>query len=191
VRIAFGRFGNHDVPVERTDFLERANAIASGASFKVAPAFLAHFGNQFVHPGTDQMNPYPFAELAQFDRFLCVFADPEDGRLASRVKTLRALQDEPGLQILFFPLATRRSELASVKTWLQTNGLRLPFAYPEAAEVHARSLIGAAPDGPTALLTTANGRLLELLSLDEPDFAGRVREGMHASSATASVAGPG
>ncbi|MEZ4331634.1 MAG: hypothetical protein R3F35_07755 [Myxococcota bacterium] len=177
VRIAFGRHGNHDIPIEHTDFLERANAILAGERFKPGPTFLVHFGNQFLHPSTAETTPYPSAELAKHDLFLCVFASPSEADFESIMRELASLQDVRRLQILFFPLATKRSELDAVQERLRSVGLPVPFAYPEAAEVHARSLLGEVPDRPMALLITAEGRSLGRTPLDVP-AAAEVLRGM-------------
>lgn len=190
VRIAFGRHGNHDVPIDSTDFLDRANAIRSGERFKPGPTFLVHFGNQFLHPSTTEPTPYPSAELAKYDRFLCVFADPQDARFAMQMKDLAELRDEPRLQILFFPLGMKRGGMEAVKERLRAVSLPVPFAYPEAAEVHARSLLGSVPDRPTAILISAEGRLLEGSGTapDAPGFVGKVRAALHDPAASTRTA---
>ncbi len=167
-RIAFGRHGNHDIPIEFTDLISRANEVASGVRHKVAPNFLAQFGAQFLHPSTAELAPYPTAELAKSDRFLCLFADPRDPGFETLAEELATLADEPGLQLLFFPLAMKRDEIQVVKDTLHAVPWLVPFAYPEASEVHARSLLGAVPPTAEALLLTSEGRLLKRLEPSAP-----------------------
>lgn len=168
-RIAFGRHGNHDIPIESTDLITRANEVASRERHKVAPNFLAQFGTQFLHPSTEEMVPYPTLELAKSDRFLCLFADPRDPGFDALARDLATLEDEPGLQLLLFPLKMKRDEVELVKDTLQAVRWSVPFAYPEASEVHARSLLGEIPGSAQALLVTGEGRLLYRAAL--PDRA--------------------
>lgn len=159
-RIAFGRHGTRDIPIEQTDLISRANEVASGTRHKVAPNFLAHFGTQFVHPSSDELIPYPMLELARSDRFLCVFADPRSKDFAELARGISPLASTPGVQLLVFPLAMKRDETQLVKDLLKNASLQAPFAYPEAAEVHARTLLGEVPSGAVALLVTSEGRVL-------------------------------
>jgi hypothetical protein len=167
-RIDFGRHGKYDVPIGSTDLLLRTSEVEAGKRHKVAPNFLAHFGTQFLHPSTAEMVPLPTPELAKSDRFLCLFADPREPEFARLAQALAGLADVQGLQPLFFPLGLKQDELQSVKDRLQAVGWPVPFAYPEAAERHAESLLGEVPLRPTALLVTAEGRLLDLTGLDDP-----------------------
>jgi hypothetical protein len=174
-RIDFGRHGKHDVPIEFTDLIERANQVESGALFKMAPNFVSHFGTLFLHPSTPEMLPYPTAELAKAKRFLCVFANPRDPEFEKRTRELAALADQPGLQMLFFPLSMRQDELTVVKEMLKRVSWLVPFAYPEAAEMHALTLLGAVPTSAQALLVTAEGRVLERASLSDPGAVDALR----------------
>jgi|JI10StandDraft_1071094.scaffolds.fasta_scaffold176724_2 hypothetical protein len=167
-RIDFGRHGKYDVPIGSTDLLLRTSEVEAGKRHKVAPNFLAHFGTQFLHPSTLELVPFPTPELAKSDRFLCLFADPRGPEFAQLAQALAGLADVRGLQPLFFPLGLKQDELQSVRDRLQAVGWPVPFAYPEAAERHAESLLGEIPARPTALLVTGEGRLLDLTPLDDP-----------------------
>ncbi len=174
-RIDFGRHGKHEVPIGSTDLLMRAVEVEAGKRHKVAPNFLAHFGTQFLHPSAPEMVPFPTPELAKSDRFLCLFADPRAPEFAQLAQALAGLADVSGLQPLFFPLGLKQEELQSVKDRLQAVGWPVPFAYPEAAERHAESLLGEIPARPTALLVTAEGRLLDRTPLDDLGAVGTLR----------------
>ncbi len=168
VRIDFGRHGKHEIPIAATDFVARANEVEAGTRFKTAPNFLAHFGTQFVHPTSPEPMAFPTPELAKSDRFLCIFADPGPESFAVLAERLAALADVPKLQGLMFPLAVERDQIQAVKDRLEAVGWRVPYAYPQAAEKHAESLLGAVPTRPTALLITGEGRLLLQTELDRP-----------------------
>ena len=111
------------------------------------------------------MIPYPLLELARSDRFLCIFANPRGEGFAELARQLVPLESSPGVQMLFFPLAMKREETQVVKDLLEATSLQVPFAYPEAAEVHARSLLGEVPTAAYALLVTSEGRLLHSMGL--------------------------
>ena len=168
VRIDFGRHGKHEIPIAATDFVARANEVEAGTRFKTAPNFLAHFGTQFVHPTSPEPMAFPTPELAKSDRFLCIFADPSPESFAELAERLAALDDVPKLQGLMFPLAVERDQIQAVKDRLEAVGWRVPYAYPQAAEKHAESLLGAVPTRPMALLITGEGRLLLQTELDRP-----------------------
>jgi len=168
VRIDFGRHGKHEIPIAATDLILRANEVAAGSRHKVAPNFLAHFGTQFVHPTTAELVAMPTPELAKSERFLCVFADPSLESFAELAERLATLDDVPKLQALMFPLAVERNQVQTVKDRLQAVGWPVPFAYPQAAEKHAESLLDEIPTAPTALLVTSEGRLLHRTTLSEP-----------------------
>lgn len=174
-RIDFGRHGKHDVPIEFTDLIARANDVESGALFKMAPNFVSHFGALFLHPTTPELLPYPTAELAKADRFLCVFANPRDPGFAKLAEALAKWTDVPGLQMLFFPLAMKQDELEVVKDTLARSAWPAPFAYPEAAEMHARALLGDVPTSAEALLVTAEGRQLLRRSFSDPGTLDAIR----------------
>ena len=164
-RIAFGRHGNHDIPLELTDLISRANDVKAGSRYKIAPNFLAQFGTQFVHPSSEEMIPYPLLELARSNRFLCIFANPRGEGFAELARQLSSLGSSPGVQMLFFPLAMKRDETQVARDLLKAASLPTPFAYPEAAEVHARTLLGEVPTAAYALLVSSEGRLLHRMGL--------------------------
>jgi hypothetical protein len=175
VRIAFGRHGNHSIPLDHTDLIARANEVASGERHKIAPVFLAHFGTQFLHPELEGIVPYPTPALAQATRFLCVFAKPAAEDFPALAARVAALSDVASLQVLFFPLDMPQGSAETVKSTLATAEWPVPFAYPQAAEVHAQKLVGEVPSAPTALLITTEGRLIAQLPLEQPDAIDRLR----------------
>ncbi len=174
-RIAFGRHGNQLIPLDHTDLIERANEVAAGGRHKIAPNFLAHFGTQLLHPDLEGIAPYPTPELAKSTRFLCIFANPARPDFPALVERLRSLGEVAGLQVLFFPLAMPEGSAERVKETLTTFAWRVPFAYPQAAEVHAQKLVGKIPEAPEALLITDEGRSLLELPLEQGDAVDRLR----------------
>lgn len=175
VRIAFGRHGNHTVPLDETDLLTRANEIRLGGRHKLGPNFVVHFGAQFVDPESAALAPYPTPRLQEADRFLCVFADPRGPELAKAVKALAAIEDLPGMRSVFFPLGLPAGELGVVRDALVGADWLVPFAYPGGADIQARSLLGDEVATPVVLLLSAEGRVLLRSPLDAADLADRIR----------------
>ncbi|MEZ4279751.1 MAG: hypothetical protein R3F21_09090 [Myxococcota bacterium] len=175
VRIAFGRHGNQLIPLEFTDLITRANEVESGSRHKIAPNFLLHFGTQFLHPESEALAPLPTPELAKSTRFLCVFAAPARPEFEGLVERLKPLGEIPDLQLLFFPLDMPQGSAERVKASLTTLAWPVPFAYPQAAEVHAQKLVGKVPEAATALLITDEGRLLLEVALDQSDAFERLQ----------------
>jgi len=159
-RIAFGRHGNHDVPIGSTDLVSRANEVAAGTRHKLGPNFLTHFGAQFLETATDEPKPFAAARLAESERFLCIFADPRAPGFADLARALADLRDVPKLRLLLFPIGTTQDELRVVAGKLSEAGWSDPFGYPGAAEGQARALLGEVPGTPEALLVSAEGRVL-------------------------------
>jgi hypothetical protein len=179
VRIAFGRHGNHVIPIELTDLIARANEVQAGNRHKIAPNFLGHFGTQFLDPTSEELGPFPTPELSKSTRFLCVFARPSELTFPTLAGWLAPLRDVQGLQTLFFPLDMPRDAAEGVKVALGEVDWQVPFAYPQAAELHAQKLLGEVPARPMALLITDEGRLL----LEVPVERGEVVEQLRAAVA--------
>ena len=186
VRIDFGRHGEHDVPVASTDLVARANEVLAGARHKVAPNFLAHFGTQFLHPTAQEMIGFPTPDLAKSEHFLCIFGDPTASGFEQLAAQLAQITDRPNLQGLFFPIGLTQDRLQAVKDRLQAVGWPVPFAYPQAAEKLAESLLDEIPTVPTALLITAEGRVLHRTGLSTPGEVDALRSATLAAEADAS-----
>lgn len=178
VRIAFGRHGNHDVPIERTDLVLRANQIRRGELHKVAPGFLAHFGGQFIEVVGTDVAPVQTPRIAPARRFLLLFADPRAPGFEAEATALIPLQAaHPELQILYFPLGLAQEEIIVVRDVLSRSGLLVPFAYPAAADLHARAILGHVPTEAHALLITPEGRILERGPIRAEDWVARLTAG--------------
>lgn len=184
VRIAFGRHGNHTLPLEKTDLLARAEEIRSGLRHKLGPNFIVHFGTQFVDPERKELGPYSTLRLRDYGLFLCVFADPRSPDFKKSIATLEPLEPSEEIRTLFFPLGVAAGELGAVREALAAAGWLVPFAYPGGADIQARSILGEPSEAPIALLLTAEGRVLLRTALDSPDRAEQIR------AAAARAAGP-
>lgn len=175
VRVAFGRHGNHEIPIERTDLVERANQIRRGELHKVAPCFLAHFGTQFIEVVGEEVSPVQTPRISQAKRFLLILADPRSPGFEDVAEALAPLRDGmPDLQILYFPIGLGHQEIALVRDALTRSGFMVPFAYPAAADVHARALFGGVPKSAEGVLITPEGRILGRGPIGATDWVERL-----------------
>lgn len=185
VRIAFGRHGDHDVPHEKTDLLERANEIRAGTRHKMGPTFVVHFGAQFLDPSLAKPAPFSTVELLKSKHFLCVFLDPRHPELSRHVESLALARELPDLRVILFPLGMAADQIGVVHETLVAADWLVPFAYPAGADVQARSLLGEVPETPTVLLISAEGRLLLRAPLDSRGLMDRIRVAAGLAAGTA------
>jgi hypothetical protein len=158
VRIDFGRHGKHDVPIDHTDLVERANEVRAGALTKLAPNFVLRVGNSLVDSSSQPMRPYKLGEIAGASGYLCIFADPraEDFPILSR--QLAALEGVNGVRTVFFPQVPE--DLEFVHERLGTLSWHVAYMYPRLSGNYALSLLGEIPERPRAQLVSPEGRLL-------------------------------
>src|SRR4029450_1814282 len=64
VRIDFGRHGKHDIPMDHTDLVQRANEVRAGTRTKLAQNFVLRVGNTLVDSSSQPMRPTTIAEIA-------------------------------------------------------------------------------------------------------------------------------
>jgi hypothetical protein len=146
-RIDFGRDGLHEVPIAKTDLVERANRIRTGELAKLAPNFLLAIGPRLVDSAGDALRPLPYASVAEQRGFLCVFADPGAKKFAALAAALA-------------PLPQGEHPDARVREQLRSLGWTIPFVYDHLAEAYTRSLLDADVALPAVVLQTREGRVL-------------------------------
>jgi len=157
-RIDFGREGIHDVLVEATDLVARANRIRLGESDKLAPNFVHKIGTRLVDSSGEAPRNHRFADLMPPKVFLAVFADPRDQGFSGLAKALRSLRDREGLQTILF--AQGRHPSGPLHQKLAGLDWRVPFVFDHMAEAYARSLRGAEAPIPAVMLQSPEGRVL-------------------------------
>jgi hypothetical protein len=91
-RVDFGRDGLYAVPVAETDLLERANRIRLGEAQKDAPNFVLAIGPRLLDSASPELQPFSLQEVAGYERFLCVFADPNAPDFEAMAKALAPLR---------------------------------------------------------------------------------------------------
>src|SRR5262245_34436920 len=59
-RIDFGRNGKHDIPIDHTDLVQRANEVRTGKRTKIAQNFVLRVGNSLLDSSSQQLRPHLF-----------------------------------------------------------------------------------------------------------------------------------
>ncbi len=157
-RVDFGRDGRYEVPIARTDLLDRANQVRVGEAEKLAPNFVMALGPRLVDSASASPRPLPFRQMAAHARFLCVFADPSDSKFKKLAASLAPLQEREDLLTILFP----RGEHPDFKMRLTLRSLKwtVPFVYDHLSESYSRMLLSEDPPPVTILLQTGEGRVL-------------------------------
>lgn len=157
-RIDFGRDGLHEIPIDRTDLVARANRVREGTLEKLAANFALAIGPRLLDARAEPLAPLGFDEVAAARRFLCVFGDPSTKELRALAKQLAPLRERDGLLTILFPDGARSD--AAVAATLRELAWPVPFLFQHLAEPYARTLLDADVPRPALLLQTSEGRLL-------------------------------
>ena len=160
VRIDFGRHGRHDIPLDHTDLVKRANEVREGTRTKLAPNFVLRVGNSLVDSSSRPLRPYLLDEIAGASWYLCVFADPRAEDFPILAQRLEALEGVNGVRAVFFPQSVVREDLELVHERLETLSWHVAFMYPQLSGSYTLSLLGEIPERPRAQLVSPEGRVL-------------------------------
>jgi hypothetical protein len=183
-RVDFGRDGLHEVPIARTDLVERANRIRKGELEKLAPNFLLAIGPRLVDSASDALRPLPYAVVAEQRGFLCVFADPGSNTFAALAAALAPLQQRHGVATILLPQGEHPD--ARVREQLRSLEWTVPFGYDHLAEAYTRSLLQAGTPLPAVMLQSREGRVL-FQSSWKAGVASELRAALDAAFASAST----
>jgi len=160
VRIDFGRHGKHDVPMDHTDLVQRANEVRAGTRTKLAQNFVLRVGNSLVDSSSTSIRPHMLGKIAGASGYLCIFADPRAEDFPILAEQLAALEGVNGVRTVFFPQSVVREDLAFVHERLGTLSWHAPFMYPQLSGDYTLSLLGEIPERPRAQLVSPEGRVL-------------------------------
>lgn len=191
-RIDFGRDGIHDVPLERSDVVDRANRVRLGLEAKQAPNFLYMVGPRLLDAGGERPRPFPYLEAVAYERFLLVFANVTDADFPKLVESLRPVAERDDLLTLVFPQG--RVSDSDVRERLRAASWHVPFLYDHLSEGYTTTLLEAGTRPPAVMLVSDEGRLIhqgswsprsraELLSALEGDAVRRAGAGGRTASA--------
>ena len=156
--IDFGRDGRHEVPIERTDLLERANRVRRGELEKLGPNLLFSIGPRLLDSAAETPQPFEYSAAAKHRAFLLVFADPDGEPFEGLAASLAPLRERAGALTIVFPLG-RHSD-AEVRQELRRIGWKVPFLYDHLSDAYAGTLLPEGTSPPAVLLVTGEGRLL-------------------------------
>jgi len=156
-RVDFGAFGKYEIPLEKTDLLDRANQIRLGKRDKWGPNFVYAIRDRLLDPGEERLEPVDRDELADHAGFVSVHVDPTAPDFEAIVRALEPVGREDVLTILF-PLGNPSDPATAEK--LRKLGWRVPFVRGYLAEGYTRSLVYDMDDLPTVMLQSPEGRLL-------------------------------
>jgi hypothetical protein len=157
-RIDFGKWGKHEVPVERTDLLARANRVRTGEEKKAAPNFVHAIGSRMLDSASDAPRPLPLEEAAKPRAFLCVFADPFDPGFEALARALAPLREREGVMTILFPQGEHADD--SVRERLRALAWTVPYLFDFLSEPYTRTLLVEGASYPYVMLHTSEGRVL-------------------------------
>jgi hypothetical protein len=157
-RIDFGRDGLREIPVAKTDLVERANRVRRGELEKMAPNFLLAHGPRLVDAAGEQLRPLPYSEVAGDAGFLCVFADPASVPFPALAAALAPLQNHRGVRTILFAQGDIADPL--LRDRLRELEWPVPFVFDHLAEAYTRSLLATDAKPPFVMLVTREGRVL-------------------------------
>jgi len=168
VRVDFGRHGKHDIPIERTDLVQRTVDVRAGRRHKTAPGFVLQMGTRLVDSSGEVPGALPSIVLDQAETFLCLFADPTAEDFPALARAASALDALDGVMLILFPQGLAGVDLATAHEKLRGASWQAPYAYPRLTPDHTRSLLGVDETPPYALVVTPEGRVLFRTALEDP-----------------------
>jgi hypothetical protein len=158
VRTDFGRHGKHDVPMDHTDLVQRANEVRAGTLPKLAHNFVLRVGNSLVDSSHERMRPTTIDGFAGASGYLSIFADPRAEDFPILAKQLAALEGVNGVRTVFFPQSMAQKDLEFIFERLKTLSWQVAFMYPHLSGNYTLSLLGEIPERPRAQLVSPDGR---------------------------------
>jgi hypothetical protein len=157
-RIDFGKWGKHEVPVERTDLLARANRIRTGKEKKDAPNFVHAIASRMLDSASEAPRPLPVEESAKQRAFLCVFADPSDPGFEALARALAPLREREGVMTILFPQGEHADD--TVRERLRALAWPVPHLLDFLSEPYTRTLLVEGTPFPYVMLHTREGRVI-------------------------------
>lgn len=155
-RIDFGSHGRFDVPVGKTDIVERANRVRLGQMAKLSPNFVHAVGPRLVDTAFAVPRAVPFEALLAPRGFLAVFAAPDAFEALN--EALGPLQGRADVLTVLFPQGDHPDP--EIRTQLRELGWNAPFVYDALSEGYTRAHLPEGTELPAVMLVTPDGRLL-------------------------------
>jgi len=160
-RIDFGRDGVHEIPIEKTDVVERANRVRRGLERKLAPNFVHSVGPRLITARGESPNALDFAEAFEAEGFVSVFADPRDENFVEIGRALAPLHGRHGVWTVLFPHG-HQGEIPTTQVFQQLRkaGWEAAFLHDAYSEGYTRSQRGFEAPVPAVMLHTRDGKVL-------------------------------
>jgi hypothetical protein len=188
VRIDFGRHGGHDIPIDHTDLVQRANEVRAGTRTKLAPNFVLRVGNSLVDSSSQPLRPHQLGKIAGASGYLCIFADPRAEDFPNLAQQLAALEGVNGVRAVFFPQSVVGEDLEFVHERLGTLSWHVPYMYPRLSGNYTLSLLGEIPERPRAMLISSEGRVLHEVEVGTAAGLSELRQAVESLQPPASKA---
>lgn len=157
VRLDFAAGGIHELPIDHTDVVERANAVAQGRRTKMAPNIITILGNRVLDGEAPVELPVTVGDFQGVRGFVHLVADPRSEGFAAIAQALRGVHGKYGVRTVVYPLGDPSNketlELLRASQW---RGL---FVRPDLADAYRLGL-SSHGEQPRVVVTTSNGRLL-------------------------------
>jgi len=158
-RVDFASRGRFEVPIDRTDLVERANRVRTGEIEKFGPNLVVTIGNKLIDTSGDDVRVYTIFLDTPVRGILCVYADPAADDFAVLAEQLGPLAARHDLEVVVLP-QTESKDLAVWRRFREV-GLEAPFVRFRYMAPFTRSLLGPAPSPlPYFQLATREGRVL-------------------------------
>lgn len=157
-RVDFGRDGRALVPVDKTDIVERANEIRTGARDKTIPNLIHALGPRLVDAEAETIRALDVETLFDARLFLAVFADPSHDGFEAMASTLRPMRSRSGVTTLLLPQGAHPD--TALRGRLRDLEWPVSFLRDEYGEGYARALRSDAGQLPAVMLLTPEGRVL-------------------------------
>lgn len=155
-RVDFGADGRFEIPIEKTDLVERANRVRLGTLHKAGPNFVHAIGPRLVDTAFQAPRNVPIEQVFEPPGFLAVFAAPEE--FAGLAESLGPLHGRHGVWTVLFPQGQHHD--AVVRRELRELRWEVPFVYDVMSEGYTRSRLSEGTPLPAVMLQTPEGRLL-------------------------------
>lgn len=158
VKIDFGRFGVHWVPIDATDVVARANQIRTGELEKLAPNLAVALNHRLLDPTERTLREArDDLFLVPKDDYILVFADPAEASFAKVALATRRWAALPNAIVVLIALNERPD--AHVYKFCYDAGFRGTFLMATYAAPNASAYLEPGAKPPVVQLRTAEGRV--------------------------------
>ena len=160
LRVDFGRYGPHTVPMTQTNFVSESERYRSGEATKTLPNLLGMLTNRVVEIDAEVLRPQKLdAEAVKGGRILIVFADAATVDVPAMTAFAAGVEGAGDVRLVVWMPVTEERD-GDVVTDLVAGGWTHPFVMTPIARSYVSAMLepGLAP--PFARLASDEGRIL-------------------------------